>query len=137
MIKTSLWVYGLVIYTGMDSKVMLNLKNRPEKSNSLETKMELFYYICIGINLLFGTIFGLTYMLSMRDRLSFEIAGYHYLMFSLVLPHMLYIGKNIFLVFIHITEKIEKSMVRNYKALISLGNIDFAVVSNTGVISSG
>ena len=65
VIKTSLWVYGLVIYTGMDSKVMSNLKNRPEKSSTLERNIQTFYIFCLIANLVLGTIFGLTYMLSL------------------------------------------------------------------------
>jgi hypothetical protein len=65
IIKTSLWIYGLVIYPGMDSKIMMNIKNKTYKKSTIEKRMEMFYFVCLGLNILLGLIFALIYMLSL------------------------------------------------------------------------
>ena len=76
-------------------------------------------------------------MFTKPERLSLEMAKYHYMMFSLILPHMCYVGINLFMLVIKITKSYSKILIRNYNSLFSLGHIDFALLSNTGVITSG
>jgi hypothetical protein len=61
VIKTS-WIYGLVIYAGMNCKIM---KHRGEKSQPIgwfKNKIDIIYLSCLVINVLIALIYTLIYM---------------------------------------------------------------------------
>jgi hypothetical protein len=86
------------------------------------------------INLLLGLPFAL---LSIDGSTPFmELLAYHFIEFSLVLPHFLFLGNGLLLLYFSFKNKIEAEII-NFSSVINLGSIDYAVMAYTGVLSSG
>lgn len=60
-IKTSLWVYGLVVYTGMQSKVMKSFKEGNKNRKWIVSASLKIFVVLFLANLLFSTIFTILY----------------------------------------------------------------------------
>ena len=58
-------------------------------------------------------------------------------MFSVILPHFLYIANNIYLIYYSFLHKEEGLKINNFENIQTLGEIDIAVLSERGVINSG
>ncbi len=65
-----------------------------------------------------------------------ELLAYHFIEFSLVLPHFLFLGNGLLLLYFSFKNKIEAEII-NFSSVINLGSIDYAVMAYTGVLSSG
>jgi hypothetical protein len=63
--------------------------------------------------------------------------SYHFQMFSVLLPHALYIFQNFFLICFSFIYKEDGLEFRNYDHLHKLGEINIAVLADHGVINSG
>ena len=137
-IKTSLWVYGLVVYAGMDSKIMRNFKESNKSRKWNISKTDYIFIFLLVVNLVLGTIFTLCYSLTEARTLSNEfIVAYHFLMFSLALPVFAYVAFDLFLVMFKFRSDHEKMEIRNYSNIQDLGEIDYALVKNVGIITTG
>ena len=137
-VKTSLWVYGLVIYPGMESKIMKSFKEGNKSRNWIITRLDKIYFLMFLINILLGIIFTLVYKFG-ADRIlsNVFIVSYHFLMFSVVLPHFLFLAKDIYLILFRFSCKNNQIEVRNYENMQELGEIGFSVISNVGVLTTG
>ncbi len=58
------------------------------------------------------------------------------ILFSPILPHFLYLGNNILLIYFSLFKQVEAE-IRNYSNIHTLGELDFAILANTGVLNSG
>ena len=98
-IKTSLWVYGLVLYAGMDSKIMKNFKEGSQSRKWVISKIDYIFLIMLALNIILGIIFTLCYIFTGTRTLSTSfIVSYHFLMFTVALPVLLYIAIDLFLI---------------------------------------
>ena len=137
-IKTSLWVYGLVLYAGMDSKIMKNFKEGNQSRKWIISKIDYIFLILLGINITLGTIFSLCYIFTGTRTLSNTfIVSYHFLMFSVSLPVLLYIAIDLFLIIFRFRSLRENIEIRNYSNIQDIGEIDYAFVKNVGVVTTG
>lgn len=98
ILKTSLWVYGLVIYTGMDSKIMKNRNSSANIKGIFNNKIDLIFTFCLVINLVLGLIFSFLYLYRSDKRPFFIMTSYHFQMFSVLLPHGMYIFQKVYLI---------------------------------------
>lgn len=107
-IKTSLWVYGLVIYTGMESKVMKSFKEgfKSKNSFSITTETKIFL-LCLIINAILSIIFASIYIATgVRYQSNIIIYSYHFVMFSIMLPHFIFVARDLYLILLKITKGI-------------------------------
>ena len=51
ILKTSLWMYGLVVYTGMNTKIMKNRNSSANIKGVFNNKIDLIFAICFCVNL--------------------------------------------------------------------------------------
>jgi len=58
------------------------------------------------------------------------------MLFSVVLPHFLYLGNGLLLLYFSFKNNVEAEII-NYSCIINLGSIDYAVIAYSGVLSSG
>lgn len=65
-----------------------------------------------------------------------ETSVYHFLIFSVILPHFLYFGNGLLLLYFSFKNNIDAEII-NFSSIINLGSIDFAVIAYNGVLSSG
>jgi hypothetical protein len=65
------------------------------------------------------------------------MASYHFQMFSVLLPHALYIFYEIYLICYSFLYKEDGQEIRNFEYIYKLGEIDMAILSDHGVINSG
>lgn len=65
-----------------------------------------------------------------------ELIAYHFMEFSIILPHFLFVGNGLLLLYFSFKNKLEAEII-NYSSIINLGSIDYAVMAYTGVLSSG
>lgn len=98
ILKTSLWVYGLVVYTGMNTKIMKNRKSSANIKGIFNNKIDLIFAICFGVNLTLGFIFSFLSLYRTENKEFFSMASYHFQMFSVLLPHALYIFYDVYLI---------------------------------------
>lgn len=103
--KTSLWIYGLVVYTGNNTKIMKNRNSSANIKGILNNKIDLIFAVCLGINVLLGLLFSFLYLYRSKDRPILTMISYHFQMFSVLLPHTLYIFQDIYLIFYSIFHK--------------------------------
>ena len=61
IIKTSLWVYGLVLYPGMESKIMKNFKEGNKNREPIFSTFDKIFFVFLAFNILFGSIFSIIY----------------------------------------------------------------------------
>jgi len=66
----------------------------------------------------------------------FELIAYHLAQFSVILPHFLFFGNGLLLLYFSLIDNLDSQII-NYSSLINLGSIDFAVLAYNGVLSSG
>ena len=62
--------------------------------------------------------------------------AYHIIEFSVLLPHFLFLGNGLLLLYFSFKDSLEAEIL-NYSSIINLGAIDFAVLAYNGVLSSG
>lgn len=137
-VKTSLWVYGLVIYAGMESKIMKSFKEGNKSRTWSMGSLEKIYLAMLVLNLVLGFIFTMIYKLSSDHYLTNRfIAVYHFLMFSVFMPHFLYLARDIHLILFNFSCKRNQLEVRNYENMQEMGDISFSVISNVGVLTTG
>lgn len=137
-VKTSLWIYGLVIYPGMESKIMKSFMEGNNCRKWIFNKVDKIYGLLFVLSIVLGTIFTLAYKLAEDRYLSVPfIIAYHFLMFSIVVPHFLYLSRDLYLIFFKHFVKTNEIEVRNYDNMQELGEISFSVMSNIGVLSTG
>ena len=65
-----------------------------------------------------------------------ETSIYHLFIFSVILPHFLYFGNGLLLLYFSFKNNIDADII-NFSSIINLGSIDFAVIAYNGVLSSG
>jgi magnesium-transporting ATPase (P-type) len=121
ILKTSLWVYGLVIYTGMNSKIMKNRNSTANVKGIFNNRLDVIFAICFCFNIIFGILFSFLYLYRSTDRPFFVMVSYHFQMFSILLPHSLYIFHNFYLICYSFFYKEEGVEIRNYENLHTLG----------------
>jgi len=91
--------------------------------------------VCFALNLIFGIPYAL--VTASNEFLSaLETSTYHLLLFSVFLPHFLYLGNGLLLLYFSFKNSIDAEII-NFSSIISLGSIDFAVIAYNGVLSSG
>ena len=115
-------MYGLVVYAGMDSKIMKNFKESSKSRKWNISKTDYIFIILLIVNLVLGTIFTLCYALTDNRTLPNEfIVAYHFLMFSIALPVFAYVAFDLFLVMLMFRSDNEKIEIRNYSNIQDLG----------------
>jgi hypothetical protein len=62
--------------------------------------------------------------------------AYNFMLFSVILPHFLYLGNGLLLLYFSFKNSLEAEII-NYASIINLGSIDYAVIAYNGVLSSG
>jgi len=67
-LKTSLWMYGLVVYTGMNTKIMKNRNSSANIKGVITNKIDLIFTVCFGINLALGLLFSFLYLYRSDDK---------------------------------------------------------------------
>jgi magnesium-transporting ATPase (P-type) len=137
ILKTSLWMYGLVVYTGMNTKIMKNRNSSANIKGVFNSKIDLIFLVCFGVNLFLGLLFSFLYLYRSKDRPFFYMTNYHFQMFSVLLPHALYIFHKIYLICYSFIYKEDGMEIRNFEYLYKLGEIDVAILADHGVINSG
>lgn len=138
VIKTG-WVYGLVVYAGMDCKIMQHRNDGPRKEKWITHSLDRLFLLCVMFNILLGTTFSLAYCICRDPTTTREVLSaiaYHFLLFSLLLPHLLYFGNAILLLHFSLYNKAEAEII-DYSNISALGSVDFAVIANNGVLNSG
>lgn len=65
------------------------------------------------------------------------MASYHFQMFSVLLPHALYIFHTIYLISYSFIYHEDGISIRNFDYLYKLGEINMAILADHGVINSG
>lgn len=98
ILKTSLWIYGLVVYTGMNTKIMKNRNSSANIKGIFNNKIDIIFAIFFAINLVLGLIFSFLYLYRSENKDFFIMASYPFQMFSVLLPHALYIFYEIYLI---------------------------------------
>ncbi len=68
ILKTSLWVYGLVVYTGMNTKIMKNRNSSANIKGIFNNKIDLIFAICFGVNLALGFSFSFWYLYRAENK---------------------------------------------------------------------
>lgn len=90
------------------------------------------------LNLLFGLIFTLLFKYSVSAYYdNIFIVTYHFLMFSVLLPHLLFLAEDLLLITLKFSNKTPDIDVRDFGNLQEIGEISYAVMSNVGVLTSG
>jgi hypothetical protein len=133
VIKTC-WVYALVLNAGMNCKIMRHIGERTRNHRFFENNIDRIFAGTIAIDVVIGIILGLL-TLSSEGNLLEQIA-YHLAQFSVILPHFLFLGNGLLLLYFSLVDSLDSQII-NYSSLINLGSIDFAVLAYNGVLSSG
>lgn len=68
--RISNWVYGLVIYTGVDSKIMLNSNKPRQKKSRLEFKMGIIVAVVFLVQMLLTLFCAFISTLMSRNRIN-------------------------------------------------------------------
>lgn len=121
ILKTSLWMYGLVVYTGMNTKIMKNRDSSANIKGVFNNKIDLIFVACFGVNLALGLLFSFLYLYRAENKPFFLMTSYHFQMFSVLLPHALYIFHKIYMVCYSFFYKQEGLEIRNFEHLYKLG----------------
>lgn len=121
ILKTSLWIYGLVIYTGMNTKIMKNRNSSANIKGVFNNKIDIIFGVCVLVNLALGLLFSFLYLYRAENREFFMMSSYHFQMFSTLLPHSLYIFYKIYLICCPFIYKEEGLEIRNFEYLYKLG----------------
>ena len=122
----------------MESKIMKSFKEGNNCRNWRTTAIDKIYFCMFILNLVLGLIFTLAYKFSADRYLSnYFIATYHFLMFSIVMPHLLFLAKDLYLILFNFSCKNNQMEIRNYENMQELGEIGFSVISNVGVLTTG
>lgn len=138
IIKTSLWVYGLVIYPGMDSKVMRGFREGNKCREHIFTKDNKHFLLLILLNVILGGIFSAIYFATGKRYLSGGyVMAYHCLMFSVIFPYLKFLAKDLYVIILKCSNKINEVDIRDYENLQKLGEVSYAVISNVGVLTAG
>lgn len=67
MLRNTRWVYGAVIYTGHQSKVMMNATAVPSKRSSLERRLDLLIVIMFAILAIICTVGAIGSVLALDE----------------------------------------------------------------------
>lgn len=67
MLRNTRWVFGAVIYTGHQSKVMMNATAVPSKRSSLERRLDLLIIIMFSILAVICTVGAVGSVLSLDE----------------------------------------------------------------------
>lgn len=137
ILKTSLWMYGLVVFTGMNTKIMKNRNCSANMKGVFNNKIDLIFSLCLLGNVVLSLLFSFLYLYRTEGRPFFIMVSYHFQMFSVLLPHALYIFQNVYVIsysFFYCEEGLE---IRNYEYLHKLGKMHVAILADHGVINSG
>jgi magnesium-transporting ATPase (P-type) len=138
-IKTSLWVYGLVVYPGMDSKVMKNLREGTQSHKFVMKGISKIFMVIFLFNLIFGSLFTILYKFTGFNpyQSTYYIMCYHFFMFSIMLPHLLFLSNDLFQIILIISHKDPDIKVRDYENLQEIGEVSYAMITNVGVLTNG
>jgi magnesium-transporting ATPase (P-type) len=134
IIKTC-WIYALVLHAGMNCKIMRHIGERNRNHKFFENYIDRIFAVCFVVNLILGIPYALV-ALSNEFLSALETSTYHLLIFSVILPHFLYFGNGLLLLYFSLKNNIDAEII-NFSSIISLGSIDFAVIAYNGVLSSG
>lgn len=123
----------------MESKVMKSFKDGFRSKNSfsfnIDTKILL---VCLAINAILSIIFASIYVKTgVRYQNNTGICIYHFVMFSVILPHLIIVARDLYLILLKITKSITEVEVRSYSNLDEIGEASYAMISNVGVLSIG
>lgn len=76
-LKITKWVYGIIIYTGVDSKIMLNSNKTRQKKSRLEFKMGIIVAIVFIVQM--SITFFCALMSVLMSKNGFVISGWELL----------------------------------------------------------
>jgi len=139
VIKTSLWVFGMVVFAGRDTKIMQMGKESREKRNPgffSELNLRL-----VLINIVVNTLLSILFVIVHADSPDMSLANkivYYLLLFSVCIAPMCYPFLDVLA--LYTAYKVEDSLkvqVNNPDALQELGCVDYVIMSKMGVISTG
>lgn len=104
-------------------------------SFNIDTKILL---VCLAINAILSIIFASIYVKTgVRYQNNTGICIYHFVMFSVILPHLIIVARDLYLILLKITKSITEVEVRSYSNLDEIGEASYAMISNVGVLSIG
>lgn len=63
--------------------------------------------------------------------------AYHCLMFSVIFPYLKFLAKDLYVIILKCSNKINEVDIRDYENLQKLGEVSYAVISNVGVLTAG
>jgi magnesium-transporting ATPase (P-type) len=107
-----------------------------KKNGWLKEKIDVIFLVCLAINIVVGLIYSLLFAVFLNGNNFLNTFVYHMILFSPILPHFLYLGNNILLIYFSLFKQVEAE-IRNYSNIHTLGELDFAILANTGVLNSG
>lgn len=139
VIKTSLWIFGMVVYAGQETKIMQmrehsRAKHEPSFFGRLSHQLAL---INILANTLLSILFVLVHLASLDMSLSGKVI-YYLLLFSVLSSSMCHPFLDALA--LYTTYQLEDSLkvqVSNPEALQELGCVDYVIMNKMGVISTG
>jgi magnesium-transporting ATPase (P-type) len=82
----------------MNTKIMKNRNSSANIKGIFNNKIDLIFAICFGVNLALGFIFSFLSLYRTENKEFFSMASYHFQMFSVLLPHALYIFYDVYLI---------------------------------------
>lgn len=118
---------------------MKSFKDGFKSKNSFSLKAETkIFLVCLIVNAILSTIFASIYFTSgVRYQSNSVICIYHFVMFSIMLPHLTIVARDLYLILLKITKGITEVEVRSYSNLHEIGEVSYAMISNVGVLSIG
>lgn len=85
-----------------------------------------------------GLLFGGIYIgMGTRTQSTGFILAYHAIMFSVLLPNLKFLVKDLYVIILKCTNKINDVEIRDFENLQQLGEIGYAIISNVGVLTAG
>lgn len=58
-------------------------------------------------------------------------------MFSVIFPYLKFLAKDLYVIILKCSNKINEVDIRDYENLQKLGEVSYAVISNVGVLTAG
>ncbi len=119
----------------MNCKIMRHISERSRNHKFFENKVDRIFSVCFLINIILGIPFALL-EISKGSGEILRAFAYHFMLFSIILPHFLFLGDGLLLLYFSLKNNIEAEIM-NYSNIINLGCIDYAIMAYNGVLSSG
>lgn len=139
VIKTSLWVFGMVVFAGQDTKIMqmreqCRDKHHPGFFSQLSHRLVVFNVLAnTALSVLFVVVHIDSQDMSMTNKIAYYLLLFSVLSSSLCYPFLDVLA-------LYTAYKVEASLkvqVNNPEALQELGCVDYAIMNKMGVISTG